>query len=77
MKLRTMPCRATQDGLDVVEAFDKGGPLEKGMAKPLQNSCLENPIKSMKRQKYMPQKDEALPSQVSSCPIYYWGKVEK
>ena len=51
MKLRTMPCRATQDGLDVVEAFDKGGPLEKGMAKPLQNSCLEKPIKSMKRQK--------------------------
>ena len=59
VKLRTMPCRATQDGLDVVEALDKGGPLEKGMAKPLQNSCLENPMNSMKRQKYMTQKDEA------------------
>ena len=26
------------------------GPLEKGMANPLQYSCLENPMNSMKRQ---------------------------
>ena len=29
------------------------GPLEKGMAKRLQYSCLENPMNSMKRQKDM------------------------
>ena len=36
----------------------KCGPLEKGMAKRLQYSCLENPINSMKRQKDMTLKDE-------------------
>ena len=34
----------------------KCGPLEKGMAKKLQN--LENPMNSMKRQKYKTLKDE-------------------
>ena len=51
------------NSLSVVEASDKGGPLEKGMAKPLQYSCLENPMNSMKRQKYMTQKDEPPPGQ--------------
>ena len=37
------------------------GPLENGMAKPLQD-CLENPMNSMKRQKYMTLKDELLRS---------------
>ena len=31
-----------------------------GDGKPLQNSCLENPVKSMKRQKDMTLKDELL-----------------
>ena len=35
----------------------KHGPLEKGMA-PLQYSCLENPMNSMKRQKDITLKDE-------------------
>ena len=51
------------NSLSVVEASDKGGPLEKGMAKPLQYSCLENPMNSMKRQKYRTQKDEPPPGQ--------------
>ena len=36
----------------------KSGPLEKGMAKPLQLSCPENPMNSMKRQKDRTLKDE-------------------
>ena len=32
MKLWAMPYRATQDGLVMVESFDKRGPLEKEMA---------------------------------------------
>ena len=46
-----------------------------GNSKPLQYSCLENPMNSMKRQKDMTLKDE--PPQVSRCPIYYWGRAEK
>ena len=36
----------------------KRGPLEKANGKPLQYSCLENPMNSMKRQKVMTLKDE-------------------
>ena len=53
-----MPCRATQDRQVMVENSDKtwstGG--EKG--EPLQYSCLENPMNSMKRQKDRTLKDE-------------------
>ena len=50
MKLRTMSCRATQDGLVMVESSDKMWSTEEGNGKPLQYSCLENPMNSMKRQ---------------------------
>ena len=53
VKLRTMPCRATQDGWVMVESSDKTGSTGEGNGKPLQYSCLENPIKSMKRQRDM------------------------
>ena len=43
----------------------KRGPLEKGMANPLQYSCLENPMNSMKRQKDRTLKD-ALPRSVGA-----------
>ena len=43
----------------------KRGPLEKGMAKPLQYSCLENPTDRMKRQKDKTLKDE-LPRSVGA-----------
>ena len=53
-----MPCRATQDGRVMVESSDKTWSTGEGDGKPLQNSCLENPVKSMKRQKDMTLKDE-------------------
>ena len=43
----------------------KCGPLEKGIGKPLQYSCLENPMNSMKRQKDRALKDE-LPRSVGT-----------
>ena len=46
-----MPCRATQDGQIVVESSDKMWPTGEGNGKPLQYSCLENRMNSMKRQK--------------------------
>ena len=46
-----MPSRATQDGLVMVERSDKMWPTGKGNGKPLQHSCLENPMNSMKKQK--------------------------
>ena len=53
-----MPCRATQDGQVMVESYDKTWSTGKGNEKPLQYSCLRNPIKSMKRQKDRTLKDE-------------------
>ena len=46
-----MPCRATQDGRVIVESSDKMWSTGEGNGKPLQYSCLENPMNSMKRQK--------------------------
>ena len=46
-----MPFRATQDGWVMVESSDKMWSTGKGNGKPLQYSCLENPMDSMKRQK--------------------------
>ena len=58
MKLWAMPCRATQDGWVMMESSDKIWPTGEGNGKPLQYSCLENPMNSMKRQKDMTLKDE-------------------
>ena len=60
-----MPCRATQDGWVTVERSDKTGSAREGNGKPLQYSCLENPMNSMKRQKDRTLKDE-LPRLVGS-----------
>ena len=46
-----MPCRATQDGWIMVESSDKTWSTGEGNGKPLQYSCFENPVNSMKRQK--------------------------
>ena len=46
-----MPCRATQDGQVKRESSDKMWSIGKGNGKPLQYSCLENPMNIMKRQK--------------------------
>ena len=46
-----MPRRATQDGWVMVESSDKMWSTGEGNGKPLQYSCFENPMDSMKRQK--------------------------
>ena len=58
MKLWAMPCRATQDGRVMVESSHKTWSTGEGKGKPLQYSCLENPMNSMKRQKDRTLKDE-------------------
>ena len=42
--------RATQDGWVMVERSDRTWSTGEGNGKPLQYSCLENPMNSMKRQ---------------------------
>ena len=44
-------CRATQDGRVMVERSDRVWSTGEGNGKPLQYSCLENPMNSMKRVK--------------------------
>ena len=58
MNLWAMPCRATQDGWVMVESADKKWSTGEGNGKPLQDSCLENPMNSMKKQKDRTLKDE-------------------
>ena len=53
-----MPHRATQDGQVMVQSSDKTWSTGEGNGKPLQYSCLENPINSMKRKKDRTLKDE-------------------
>ena len=53
-----MLCRATQDGLVIVDSIDKTWSTGEGNRKPLQYSCLEKPMNSMKRQKDRTLKDE-------------------
>ena len=53
-----MLCRATQDGWVMVESSDKTWSTGEGNGKPLQYSCLENRMNSMKRQKDKTLKDE-------------------
>ena len=53
-----MPCRAAQDTQVMVENSDKTWSSGEGNSKPLQYSCLENPMNSMKRQKDRTLKDE-------------------
>ena len=43
-------CGATQDSRVMVERSDRMWSTGEGSGKPLQYSCLENPMKSMKRQ---------------------------
>ena len=65
-----MQCRATQDRHTMVESSDEMWSAGEGNGQPLQYSCLENPMKSMKRQKYMTLKNE-LPRSV--CAQYVTG----
>ena len=62
-----MQCRATQDGQVMVESSDKIWSAGNGNGKPLQYSCLENPMNSVKRQKDMTLKDELPRSVGAQC----------
>ena len=53
-----MPCGTTQDGQVMVESSDKTWSTGEGNDKPLQYSCLQNPVNSTKRQKDRTLKDE-------------------
>ena len=53
-----MLCGATQDRPVVVERYDRMLSTGEMNGKPLQYSCLENPMNSMKRQKDRTLKDE-------------------
>ena len=60
-----MPCGATQDGRVMVERSDRMWSTGEGNGKPLQYSCLENPMNSMKRQNNRILKEE-LPRSVGA-----------
>ena len=60
-----MLCGATQDGRVMVERSDRMRSTGEGNGKPLQYSCLENPMNSMKRQNDRILKEE-LPRSVSA-----------
>ena len=53
-----MPCGATQNSQVMVERSDRMWSTGEGNGKPLQYSCLENPMNSTKRQKDTTLKDE-------------------
>ena len=53
-----MLCRATQDGRVLLESSDKLWSTGEGNGKPLQYSCLEDRMKSIKTQKDRTLKDE-------------------
>ena len=65
-----MLCRATQDERVMVESSEKMWSTGEGNGKPLQYSCLENPMNNMKGQKDRTLKDE-LPRSV--CAQYATG----
>ena len=65
MKLWAMPGRAIQDGQIRVESSEKTWPTGEGNGKPLQHSCLENPMNSMKSKKRYD--TERWTSQVGRC----------
>ena len=53
-----MPCGAAQDGQVVAKSFDKMWSSGEGNGKPLQCSCLESTMNSIKRRKDRTLKDE-------------------
>ena len=60
-----MPCGDTQDGWVTVERADRVWSTGEGSGKPLQYSCLENPMNSMRRQNDRTLKEE-LPRSVGA-----------
>ena len=62
-----MPCRANEDGQVMVEISNKMWSTGDRNGRPLQYSCLENPMNRMKRQKDKTLKDELLRSVGAQC----------
>ena len=62
-----MPCRATRDEWFMVESSNKMWSAGEGNGKPLQYSCLENPMNGKKRQKDTALKDELTRSVGAQC----------
>ena len=60
-----MPCGATQDSRVMVERADRMWSTGEGNGKPLQYSCLENPMYNMRRQNDRTLKEE-LPRSVGA-----------
>ena len=67
---------ASQDGRVMVERSDRMWSTGEGNGKPLQYSCVENPMNSMKRQNDRTLKDEPRP-QVGRCSVCYCRIMEK
>ena len=70
-----MPCGATQDGWVMVERSDRMWSNGEGNGKPLQDSCLENPMNSMKRQNDRILKEELPGSVVPNMLLEISGEI--
>ena len=70
-----MPCGATQDGRVMVERSDRMWSTGEGNGKPLQYSCLENPMNSMKRQNDKILKEELPRSVDAQYPLEISGEI--
>ena len=66
---------ATQDGRVMVERFDRMWSTGEGKCKPLQYSCLENPMNSMKRQNDRILKEELPRSVVPNMLLEISGEI--
>ena len=66
---------ATQDKWVMVERSDRMWSAGEGNAKPLQYSCLENPMNSMKRQKDRALKEELPRSEVPNMLLEISGEI--
>ena len=69
-----MPCGAIQDGRVMLERSDRMWSTGEGNGKPLQYSCLENPMNSMKRQNDRILKEE-LPRSVRDMLLEISGEI--
>ena len=70
-----MPSRAAQDRQVMVERSDKMWSPREGNGEPLQYSCFENPMNSMKRQKDVTLKDELPGQQVPNMLLEKSGEI--
>ena len=66
---------ATQDGQVMVERSDRMWSTGEGNGKPLQYSCLENPMNSMKRQNDRILKEELPRSEVLNMLLEISGEI--